>query len=277
MIFMNSKKSQQHGQRTMEDLLCGPAYNRSGHEVFRTLKKMIDRVECSQGQQLEQRQFAHLLGVPKSTAHDWFHGKLATALQSFLCAFERLPETDRILFLREFCRLCPRLEHPRLAHDVETSDRLRLCVEQRAGLTILNGAEEPRTFLVTAMGHSISRVDPKRTALGLDVHRPRSFVPVAGVHYCQQPPNRDQVSRLAGAIMERCKASNAEVLILNGVWSGVSLLPALLRQLSATRHVIAADDFGASLDPVTRLGLRPVHVLKVSVIPGRQALIHVEF
>lgn len=264
-------------REALNGLILGPAYHKPSYEVVRALKQALDRTECSPGQQLEQRQFGYLLGVSKSTIHDWFHGTLAAPIQNLLCAFERLSETDRILLLREFCRQCPRLEHPRLAHDVESLNRLRFCLEQRAGLTIVDGPTEPRTFLVTAMGHSFSKVDPRRRACGLDVHRPETFVPVAGVYYCQHPPNPAQARKILVEIMDGFKDSKAEVVIFNGVWSGIVEFPTILRRLTTSQHVIVADCFGHDFSGISRLGLKPVHVLSVSLIPGKQALIHAQF
>jgi hypothetical protein len=275
--FMRIDNLERQSGSTSNILILGPAYQKSGYEVIRALKRSLDRTECSPGQQLEQRQFGSLLGVSKSTIHDWFHGALADPIQNLLCAFERLSETDRILFLREFCRECPRLEHPRLAHDVESLNRLRFCLEQRAGLTIVDGPAEPRTFLVTALGHSFARVDPQRMACGLDVHRPETFVPVAGVYYCQHPPNPAEARKLLVEIMDGFKDSKAGVVIFNGIWSGISQFPAVIRRLMTTRHVIVADCFGHDFSGISRIGLKPVQVLSVSLIPGKQALIHAQF
>jgi hypothetical protein len=258
-------------------LLLAPAYHKSGYEVVRKLKQALDRAECSPGQHLEQKQFGYLLGVSKSTIHDWFHGDLAAPIQNFLCAFERLTETDRILLLREFCRQCPRLEHPRLAHDAQTLNRLKASLDQRAGLTIVVGPSEPRTFLVTAMGHAITQVEPTRRVCGLDVHRPDTFVPVAGVCYCQHPPNLEQTRQLVARIMEDVEGSKAKLVIFNGIWSGMSQFSKAIQRLAATRHLIVADNFDPALEESMRVGPNPVLVMAVSQIQGKQGLIHVDF
>ena len=219
-----------------------------------------------------------MVGVAKSTIHDWFHGKLAGPLQNFLCVFERLTETDRILILRELCRQCPRLEHSRLAHDAEAITRLKTCLNQPAGLTFVVGPREPRTFLVTALGHSITRVKPTMRVCGLDIHHPGSFVPVAGVYYCQRPPNLDLAQHLAAHIMAEVEGSKAELVIFNGIWSGISHFFKAIQRLAATRHLIVADDFDPAFDRLAALvGPNPVQVMAVSQIPGKQGLIHVAF
>ena len=274
---MEYKKLAQQNFQSSNGLLLAPAYHKSGSEVVRTLKQALDRVECSPGQKLEQKHVGHMVGVSKSTIHDWFHGKLAGPLQNFLCVFERLSETDRILILREFCRPCPRLEHPRLAHDAEALTRLKTSLAQPSGLTFVVGAPEPRTFLVTALGHSITRVKPTSRVCGLDIHRPDSFVPVAGVFYCQRPPNLELAQHLAAHIMAEVEVSKAELVIFNGIWSGISQFLKAIQRLAATRHLIVADDFDTANDRLAWVGPNPVQVMAVSQIPGKQGLIHVDF
>ena len=274
---MKLTKLAQQNFQSSNGLLLAPAYHKSGSAVVRTLKQALDRAECSPGQQLEQKQVGHMVGVAKSTIHDWFHGKLAGSLQNFLCVFERLTETERILILREICRPCPRLEHPRLAHDAEALIRLKASLNQPAGLTFVVGAPEPRTFLVTALGHSITRVKPTSRVCGLDIHRPDSFVPVAGVFYCQRPPNLELAQHLAAHIMAEVEVSKAELVIFNGIWSGISQFLKAIQRLAATRHLIVADDFDPAFDRLAWVGPNPVQVMAVSQIPGKQGLIHADF
>lgn len=274
---MIQKLGDHQNSPSAKGLLLAPAYHKPGHEVVRALKQALDRMECSPGQHLEQQRFGQLLGIPKSTVHDWFHGKLPVPVQSLLCAFERMTETERILFLREFCRPCPRLEHPRLAHDTATLNRLKALLNQPAGVTVVVGPSEPRTFLVTALGHAITRVEPKRRVCGLDIHRPNTFVPVAGVLYCQQPPEPQQAGQLAAHVLGEIERADAELVIFNGIWSGISQFPRAIRRLAASRHLIMADEFASSPGEFIQGGLVPVQFLVASPIEGMQGLIHVDF
>jgi hypothetical protein len=258
-------------------ILLAPTYHKSGYEVVRALKQALDRAECCPGQGLEQKQFGYLLGVSKSTIHDWFHGKLVAQIQNFLSALERLSETDRSLLLREVCRPCPRLEHPRLAHDTETLSRLRAVLNQRTGLTIVVGPSEPRTFLVTALGHAITQAEPTRRACGLDANRPDTFVPVAGVFYCQYPPNPEQARQIVAQAMAHIEGSGSELVICNGVWSGLSQLPRAIKRLAATRHLLVADEFDPTLGDLMEATPSAIQVMVVSQIPGKQGLIHIDF
>ena len=147
---------------------------------------------------------------------------------------------------------------------------------QRAVVMPPPGQEGPRTFLVTALGHSISRVNPTKRVCGLDVHRPHSFVPVAGVFYCQGPPNLELVRHLAANIVDEVESSEAELVIFNGIWSGISQFLKAIQRLAATRHLIVADDFDPAIDGLAKFGPNPVQVMAVSQIPGKQGLIHVD-
>ena len=164
-----------------------------------------------------------------------------------------------------------------MAHDAETLQRLKASLDQRAGLTIVVGPSELRTFLVTAMGHAITRVDPTKRVCGLDVHRPESFVPVAGVFYCQHPPNLEQARQLVAHSMEEIEGSKAELVIFNGVWSAISRLPKAIRGLASTRHLIVADDFDTSFDALLKARANRAQVMVVSQLQGKQGLIHVDF
>jgi len=139
------------------------------------------------------------------------------------------------------------------------------------------GAPEPRTFLVTALGHSITRVKPTRRVCGLDIHRPDSFVPVAGVFYCQRPPNLELARHLSVRIIAEVEISKAELVIFNGIWSGISQFLKAIQRLATTRHLIVADNLDPCFDEIARVGPNPVQVMAVSQIPGKQGLIHVDF
>jgi hypothetical protein len=89
--------------------------------------------------------------------------------------------------------------------------------------------------------------------------------------------NRRLQRKILVEIMDGFKDSKAEVVIFNGIWLGISQFPTILQRLTRIRHVIVADSFGSTLTEIRRVGLNPIQVLSVSLIPGKQALIHVEF
>jgi hypothetical protein len=221
-----------------------PAYPKTGTEVVRKLKKILDQTECPPGACLMQKEFGELLGMPKSTAHDWFHGNLAPQIRYFLCALERLPEVSRMALLREFCRECPRLDHPRFDQGPDTIARLKTVLDQPAGLTLIQGdSDDLRTFLITAIGHSTRVLVPAKRVGGVDVHKPDRFVPVNGVLYLG--PGWDSADRAAVAlsVCKQIEECPAQLLLLNGVWSALPEEQTQILRLAGHRNVILADYF----------------------------------
>jgi hypothetical protein len=174
-------------------LLRAPAHPMSGSEMIQHLKESLDSVECPSGEELMQKRFGEPIGAPKSTIHDWSHGRLVKPIKRFLCGLERLTEIDRSNFLRRICQPCPRLLDAAIAHDPSAVRALSALLTQPSGLTFVVGPEAARTYVVTATGHSVAWQD---RACGLDVHRPDQFVPVPGVFYLASPCSSDQL-RLA--------------------------------------------------------------------------------
>ncbi len=221
-----------------------PAYHKTGTEVVRKLKKILDLTECLPGACLTQKQFAGLLGMPKSTANDWYHSELAPQIRYFLCALERLPEVSRTTLLRELCRECPRLDHPRLGQAPEVIALLKTVLAQRAGLTLIQGDSDAlRTFLITAIGHSAGRVIPGKRVGGVDLHRPDRFVPLHGVLYLGRGWDSTNSPAVTRSVCQQIEGCPAQLLLLNGVWSALPEAQALVLRLAGQRNVILADHF----------------------------------
>lgn len=218
----------------------GPAFPKNGSELIKALKKAVDQAECPPGGHLTQKRFGELIGIPKSTIHDWFYGRLADQIRVFVCGLERLDEQQRSDLLCEFCRECPRLNHARLADDPGSVGTLMALVQQQTGLTLVSSrSDKARTFLVTAMGNSAGgavRVS------GLDVHCTSQFVPVSGVFYlgsCKCPTEvRAAVRRLWPVVVD----SDARILIFNGLCNAAPEFQPRMLALAKTRNVIIADD-----------------------------------
>jgi hypothetical protein len=77
--------------------------------------------------------------------------------------------------------------------------------------------------------------------------------------------------------MAEVEVSKAELVIFNGIWSGISQFLKAIQRLAVTRHLIVADDFDTAFDGLARVGPNPVQVMAVSQISGKQGLIHVDF
>jgi hypothetical protein len=253
------------------DLLQSPAYPKAANEVIRLLKRSIDRVERPPGRELELKEFGQLIGAPRSTIHDWYHGELPKPMKYFLCAMERLPEPHRINVLRQLCRDRPSLDHPRIAHDQHAQHLLKSLIPQINGLTFVIGPhDELRSFVITAIGNSAIRSLSLEDVAGFDVHSPDRFVPVPAVLYFRKPENTSQTKSLIEELWPAIESSPAKMVLLNGVWVLVPGLRHKIQALARRTHVIVADQ----LDAIPS-GLAGLIRSRVMVIEGLNNLIKI--
>lgn len=246
---MNKRNPLAHVPVSIQQFITlAPAYHRTGSDVLRYLKKVVDMAECGPGQKLPQKAFGGLMGVPPSSMNDWFETGLPPQMQALVCGLERLPESDWLLFLREFCRECPRLEHLSLAHGPGAIQSLKELLARPAGLAMISGSSpKDRNVLLYSLGNSSRRFGPMRRISGLDVTGPTEFSPVPGVFYLRRVLEPDQTRRVAGEMWPVLKQTAYEVLVLNGVISALpEILPELVK-ISKERLVILADDFTSGL------------------------------
>jgi len=251
--------------------IVGPAYPKTANEVVRRLKKAIDKAECQVDQELSQKLFGRLIGAPKSTIHDWYHGDLAAPIKHFLCGMERLSEAQRKQLLSELCRDCPRLQHPRLAHDPIVINSLKGLLGHMNGLTFVIGStEEIRSFLITALGNSAGQLTPAKVLCGLDIHRPELYSPVPGVLHFQNPPGAAIAMHLVEQVWKNILNSSATLFLFNGLWGLIPQLQADIFDLARKRNVIVADGLESKskdLRGYTSKGLT-INVLKTSAEQG---------
>lgn len=218
-----------------------PAYPNAASEVIRLLKSALDATERPPGQKLDQKEFAELIGAPKSTVHDWYYGELPKAIKYFLCAMERLSESQKLIVLRRLCREHITLDHPRLAHDRAGASMLRNLISQSSGLTVITGMKDARDFVFTAIGNSASRILHLRLVSGFDFHLPKEFVPVPRVRYCATPYSGEGAAVLESEWIS-VASSPAKLLLFNGAWTFMPTWRERIIGLCSSRHVIIADE-----------------------------------
>jgi len=258
-------------------LLQPPAYPKTGREIFQKLKQSLDRVECESPGELMQKQFGRLMGMPRSTTHDWYHGELAMQIRYFLCALERLPEAARMKYLRDCCRECPRLDHPRLAHDPRAIKSIEKLAVRPVGLTFVRGkTDEARTFLMTAIGNSAGRLMPGQGVVGLDVHQPHSFVPVHGVLYFRASPKAAQLTQVLRERWKGIEDSTAALCLFNGLWHLVPEWQSEFIKLARTRHVVVVDDFPPDVACGQKDRQIVTHVVTVVPASNERILVSIE-
>jgi len=79
---------------------------------------------------------------------------------------------------------------------------------------------------------------------------------------------------LVAFTVDDIEKNNARMVIFNGFLSGLVHFPQVVARLALDRHLIVADDVVA--DCFER-ELKPIQIMVVSQIEGKQSLIHVEF
>jgi hypothetical protein len=231
-----------------ELILRSPAYPKIGNRVIQKLKKALDLVECAPRRELTLKQFGQLIGAPKSTIHDWYYGDLVAAIEHFVCALERLSEVQRQEFIGQFCRECPRLQHPRLIHDRIAINSLGALLKLQSGLTFIIGStDEVRTFVMTALGNSAMQLLDGKFACGIDVHKPDLFIPAPGVLYFENPKDPTMLRKLIRHLWNEVENCPAKTVLINGVWNGAPEMRDKITACSKNRHVIVVDQFDAGV------------------------------
>jgi hypothetical protein len=82
-VFVNGakhkgmKKCAQGTSPYTDLIITSPAYPKTAGEVIRLLKEALDTADRKESQKYDQREFAQLIGAPKSTVHDWYYGSRA--------------------------------------------------------------------------------------------------------------------------------------------------------------------------------------------------------
>lgn len=221
------------------DLIRAPAYPVAGYKLLAELRE----AHRAGGRLPPLQHLAAWLGIGVSTGHNWLCVGSLSQLQALLCLLERTPEAKWLPLLRGFLRDWPSLEHRRLNHDPVRVKQLAQLLAKPTGLTLIRGgSEEQRTFLLTALGHSVASPDSSRQVVGLDRHEPRSFVPLTKVLYFRSTTPRSRQRSLILKHWSAIHAAHHDVIVLNGVLSAVPELKAELQEVSAKCHVLVADD-----------------------------------
>jgi hypothetical protein len=238
-----------------------PAYPSDDRKIIKTLKAAIDRTELGSGAELEQKRFGEFLGLPKSTLNDWMHGRLVDQIERFVCGLERLDDTERIRLLRQICRPCPRLTDAWFSWDQGAVTGLKATGRQLCGLTFVSGPIDTlRTYLVTAIANSAAGT---MRACGLDVHDPKTFVPIPGVFYLRKLCSRDDLQKIIHAVWTSCQGCDSPLVVLNGVWNVAPELQAEIVAAAKHKHVMVADDFRGRAPQLIRKAPEPSTLIYV--------------
>jgi hypothetical protein len=252
-----------HFNTNFETGACDYPYH--GYEIIRSLKTEL---ESSEGSHRSYAALAEIIGTSKASAHNWCHGHELAAVRALFLMLERLPTTQRMKVLDRYCRVCPRLEHPWLAHDLAVTAHLGDLARQVTGLTLIEGdSPHDRTFVITAIGRAFVERDTKhRPVSGFDIHRPNWFVPLEGVSYSKNLSRPADIQARFNKLLGEILSTSAPVLLFNLLHLHErGELVQRLEMHCRSRHVIIANP-----EPI-RTELQedyPVHRLRVSRVTG---------
>jgi hypothetical protein len=218
-----------------------PVYPKTGSEVLRELKRSLDGAERPSDRKFDQKEFARLLGAPKSTIHDWCNGELPRPIMYFLSGMERLSASQRLELLRKLCRENLSLDDLRFSHDPKTLSAVKALLSRPQGLTVVTAeTEKLSTLLLRAMGNTAARYLHLRAIVGLDVYYPDRFVPVPGVRYWPTK-GRNPEAHVLMKEWTLVENSPARLVFLNGVLSMLPSLSERIVALARLKHVVVAD------------------------------------
>jgi len=245
-------------------IILPPAYPFASSNLFTDLR---DRLSRERGQPIGIEEISEMMGTPKSTAHFWLFVYRNPQVLALMTLIERLSPAQRRLFIESHCRAYPSLSHPRLS---PAQAKLKKLLSQEKGMSILTGGtDKERTFVLTALGHSWAVIHGRRHApTGIDIHRPREFVPVATVRYIDESLARSRVSELVLSVWSKILTAGAPIMLFNGLWSQVPSVRLDLLRRANLKHVILAEDVIPSLAVLRKHISTPIQILTVSKAGG---------
>jgi hypothetical protein len=256
------------------DILRAPAHHLTGRQLVETVR---DAWGAERGYKLTIARLSAIIGKSVSTTGYLLGVHEQSAVLAFMCALERLSDSERYRILNSACRTLPTVLHPRVSHSPGAAGALlKLLAQQRELSIVRGGTPASRSFVLLALGHTFPQLDPKhRTAGGLDIHQPSKIVPVESMLYLRNPLSPGQARQVVQSVWPEIRTSQAPLLLFNGVWSLVPEFRDEMLNWAKKRHVIVADDNPPDRSEVARKKIKPVHVLTLSQVPGSSNLIRI--
>ena len=262
------KKNQSLSLDVSSQMIIPPAFPTPGYVVFDVLRTLLAAREKKPS--VTYHRLMKMLGLPLGTCHGWFSTDILPHVQALLCLMERLPEEDWLNGLRPFLRDFPNLQHARLTHNPATVLMLENLLSERDGLTsIRGGTYEDRTFVLTALGHSFSQLDRlHRLPAGMDVHTPKTFVPIESVTYFKESLPSQRLNALLRETWRKVQRSKAPLLLFNAVLSNGGVSCSEISRLARRHHVIVTEPLMTQYDQLYVRKRMAVRSLELSVGRG---------
>ncbi len=218
----------------------GPAETQD--RATKLLQTIWATMQAQEMRSLSQSELCKIMGISEGTFINWTtQSTQLHQIEALLQLLERLPDSVRCGVLARFWRVRPIIESPRLAHELAAVSQLRMLWRERRGLTFISGGSDAtRTFLFTALGHSLAQMAATKTALsGIDRHLADWFVPVGRLMYVL--PSLDKNTLLDQIEKAWQPANQGSCRMFNGVWLLVPQRQEELLNAAVSHHVVVAD------------------------------------
>jgi hypothetical protein len=185
--------------------------------------------------------------------------------------FEALPKRERRRIVNIICRTLPTITSKHLSWSESQVSALEQILHKKNGITIVQGSEIARNYVISALGHSSRRLSSEfRETSGVDVRFPANFVPVPGIIYLNQPMKLDVlIHRTKAAWASLDRKTNCTIFI-NGVWCANPNLHAEVKLLSLSKHILIGDDLHFSASEAIKAGFHNADIITASAITRRR-------
>ena len=232
--------------------------------------KLLNLLEAglteSHGRKLTLAEVSGYAGQSTSTLFDWLNWSTLRQIECVIRIFEALPKKSRSRIINHACRRLPLLSSKPIAWSESQVNGLELVLRKEKGITLLDGDENARGFVFTAMAHSAWRISPFISVLGVDARLPAEFVPVPGVRYLNQPAKPATLREHVQAAFRLLAQCSGHFIILNEIGAMSQELQEQIVVLAAANHVLISGRSRLSSQQLRELTPQPAHVVSVNTL-----------
>jgi len=254
-------------KRPTPAILVAPAFQFAGHEVFQDLRNRLARANR---QPMPYERLAKIMGRSVSTAFTWCEFFRHPHVLGLLSLLERFSPAERGVFLDQYLRATPTLEHASLACSPAKIAQLHGILGKGAGMSFIIGAtDKVRTLFLNALGHHYCKsCETQQLPAGIDLHRPADFVPLESLLYIDELMDPEELRQCVVAHLPRVLAKRSALLLFNRVWSAVPEARPHLLNGARRKHIVIADEILPDLRDLRRHLPTPIHIL--TLMPAKR-------
>jgi hypothetical protein len=227
------------------------------------------------GRLLTYDELGEIAGQSTSTIFDWTLGANLRQLEAYIRLLERLPESKRKQVIDGVCRLMPTIYHERIAWQERQVSNCQQLLRMERGLSLVLGDENARDFFITALGHSMARIDQHRLPVcGIDARLADRFVPVDGIRSLGGTLQPEKLSGLALSAWSAIRGFRKGLVLINGVWPNLRDKHNEIREMATHCHVVIADQINAA---EMRANTSPSNLSHLIIVAEQKDRINISF